>query len=56
MYCLTAVPGDEKFAVMSEVLKILFNQTVHWHEDSDYDDVSIVVSISLPVRILNKVL
>ena len=42
MYCLTTAPGDKQFAVMSEVLKILFNQTVHWHEDSDVDDVSII--------------
>ena len=56
VYCLRTVPGDEQFAVMSEVLKILFNQTVHWHEDSDYDDVSSIISISLPVQILNRVL
>ena len=42
VYCLTTAPGDKQFAVMSEVLKILFNQTIHWHEDSDVDDVSII--------------
>ena len=56
VYCLRTVPGDEQFAVMSEVLKILFNQTIHWREDCDYDDVSSIISISLPVRILNRVL
>ena len=56
VYCLRTVPGDEQFAVMSEVLKILFNQTVHWREDCDYDDVSSIISISLFVRILNRVL
>ena len=39
IYCLSAPLRDQQLAMLSEALKIVFNQTVHWKEDSDYDDV-----------------
>ena len=39
VYCLSVPLQDQQLAMLSEALKIVFNQTVHWKEDADYDDV-----------------
>ena len=42
VYCLTAPLEDRQLALISEALKIVFNQTLHWRDDGDYDDVSMM--------------
>ena len=39
VYCLSAPLSDQQLTMLSEILKIVFNQTVHWKEYTDYDDV-----------------
>ena len=40
VHCLPATLDDQKLLLLSEILKVLFNQTLNWREDGDCDEVS----------------
>lgn len=41
-FVLPEAIAEKKCLVVSEILKIIFNQTVHWKEDAEYDDVRVI--------------
>lgn len=41
-FILPSAVTDETCAILSESLKIIFNQTVNWKREQDYDDVRVM--------------
>ena len=53
-FILPEAMTEKRCVVVSEILKIIFNQTVHWKEDADFDEVrKKLIGCNVIVRTVN---
>ena len=51
VYILPAPLSEERLGWVSEAMKVVFNQTVHWKEEGQFSEVSVCVCLSVVLSV-----